>query len=478
MSLSKTSLGMAQLVGQTLATKGIELFPVNGTPVQVLTDLSSNALIVTESANALQGSFDRPDMVALLSEGADASPTPDEVSQHTIQMSESVQNLVRVLQRSLDLTQNVVNPMIDRVYRSTAAYMETKLEATSSPLEIVQKRPDPIFDSIYLQESTSRYVNQLRDVPLRSLNIPVGDLEARLFTGHSGMDAQLRDFLNRMGPEHATRVWDSIFNVAPISSMSVFGQLTDVCSAVFALFFAMRAANEAPAGANIHLSEWKAYCASLTAAAGATIQAYLTHGELMRPSTQLVLSYPPPNCQSGPVYVDGAKYVDWLARGGSPELIFATVYGDRNFDANRMLEAKDKLLSDWGKIMSLYQTQVGFLRCEAMAQGLRAAVTTEINGLDENILPVDKREACHVALRSLVHAVKQRDLDDLWGLCRRTVCRTMFAHTEAETLLDSIDEQAKLHNEKDVRELALYATIDLVARWLCTQLASKAHLPL
>jgi hypothetical protein len=475
MSLNKTSVGMAQIVGQSLATKGIELYPVQNTPVQVLTDLSSDALALNEGAKMLEGGFERPDMCSLLLEGADASTVPEHMSQHSVQLSESVRMLSSVLHRTLDLTQNVVNPMIDRVSKAVTAHIEQKLQATASPLEIVQQRQDPIFDSIYLQESTQRYVNQIRDVPLRSLKIQMQDLGERLYTGHPGMDAQLKEFVDRTGVEFAQSVWSNLFYETPINSMQVFARLSDVKAAVYTYFFAAKALQNAPAGANIELSEWRAYCSALLAAAGATIQASYRDRELSRSSSRIVLSYPMMETPTGQIVVDGDKYTNWLAQGGTPELIFATAYGDRNFDAVRMLERKERLLADWSKIMALYQTEISYKRFDALVEGLRQAVTTEINtyAFGEN----EDRSVYHERLRTMAHRTKQRDLDDLWHLCRKVVCQTLFPHTEAEVLLLGIDEQSKLHPEKDVRELALYATIDIVAKWLCSQLVVKAHLP-
>jgi hypothetical protein len=109
-----------------------------------------------------------------------------------------------------------------------------------------------------------------------------------------------------------------------------------------------------------------------------------------------------------------------------------------------------------------------------MVEGMRAAVCKEIMALPDDQLWGD-RSGYHDRLRDFAHKAKQRDLQDLWHFARTAVCQVVFPQTDAEALLLAIDEQSKLHPNKDVRELALYATIELVARWLADQLVVKNH---
>lgn len=477
MSLSKTSVGMAQIVGQALATKGIQLHPVNETPVAVLTNLSTQQLQLDEGMKVQGGGFERPELSVSLLSGADAQMPGTDLSQHTLQMTESVQMLSRVLLNTLDLTQNVVNPMIDRVVKKIGETIDSTMAASASPLELVQQRPDSIFDSVYLQESSARYVNQPRQIQLRSLNLPAGDLTARLTTGHAGMDAQILDFLDRTGVDFATSVWDRIFNSTPASSMDVFARPSQEREAVLAYFFAAKALMEVPSGLNMDLGEWRAYASSILAAAGASIVASYDERASRRRSGRMVLATPADHHPIGLVVVDGDKYTDWLAQGGSPELIFATLYGDRNFDGARMIERAEQLKKEWCSVIAMYQSAAGFKRYDAMVSGMKAQLTAEINAIPDDQLVGDRADY-HERLQERTGHAKQRDMEDLWHFSRKAVCRVLFPHTDAEILLLAIDEQSKIHPDKPVRELALYATIEVVARWLVDQFVPEAHLPL
>jgi hypothetical protein len=474
MSLSKTSVGMAQIVAQALGAKGIQLHPVNETPIAVLTDLSTNQLKLDESARAVEGGFDRPELTASLFAGADATAPGTELSPHGVQMDESVQMLSRAIGNTLDLTQNVVNPMIDRVVKKIGEAMDVAVQAASSPLEIIQVRPDPIFDSVYLQESTSRYVNQPRDVQLQSLGVPATDVAVRLSTGHAGMDEQLLDFLGRQGVEFAASVWDRLFNSAPASSMDVFARPSQQNEAVFAYFFAAKGLVEVPDGLNMDLSAWRAYCSAILAAAGASICGGYDERAAQRKFGRLVLACPPEREPVGRITVDGDKYADFLAQGGSPELIFATAYGDRDFTIEKMLAKGEQLKSNWSNVLGMFQNAVAFQRFDAMVSGMKAALTVEINSIPDDKLFGD-RATYHERLRDRCSHAKQRDLNDLWHFARKAVCRVLFPHTDAESLLLQIDEQSKIHPEKPTRELALYATIEIVARWLVEQLVPEVH---
>lgn len=474
MSLSKTSVGMGLIVAQALARKGIELSVVQNTPLEVLTNLSTQQLVIEEGVNLQAGGFDRPDLSVSLLSGSDAPMPGTDVSPHSIEMSETVAMLERVLNNTLDLTQNTVNPMINRVFNKIGEHIDAAIRGANSPLEIVQRKHDPIFDSVFLEESVRRYCDQPRDIKLRSLGVSIADPWANLSTGHTGMDQQLQEFLTRHGEQFAIDVWDSLFNKTPVSSVDSFARIEQPNQAVLTYFFAAKARQNPPSEANIELSEWRAYCSSLMAAAGATICAILNARESDRKFGRIVEQYPMEPSPVGQVVVNADKYNVWLSQGGAPELIFATIYGDRNFDPKRMLERASQLNDDWNRVMALYLNTVNYKRFDAMVDGLRAAITAEIMDLKEEDLVVD-RAAYHVRLREFAHRAKQRDLQDLWHLARSAVCQVIFPHTDAEALLLSIDEQDKLHVGKDVRELALYATIELVARWLTDQICVKQY---
>lgn len=474
MSLSKTSVGMAVIVNEAITKQRIQLHPVQETPVAVLTDLSTFQLKLDESARALEGGFDRPDLAASLFAGAEAIAPGTEQSAHSVQMAESVQLLSRVLNSSLDLTQNVVNPMIDRVVQKVSAAIDTAVQAAQSPLEIVQVRSDAIFDSIYLQESVSRYGTQSREIPLKSYGVPASDVLARLMTGHAGMDAQLVEFFARMGEDFAISVWNRLFCSASASSTEVYARPSQKNEAVLAYFFAAKAGVEIPDGLNVELSEWRAYCSNILASAGASIVASYDARERQRKYGRMVLECPSAPEPVGIVLVDGDKYSDWLAQGGTPELIFAAAYGDGNFDPTHLLARADALKADWSHVLGMFQNAVAFRRFDAMVSGLKAAITAEINDLPEDQL-VGDRATYHEKLREHCTCAKQRDLSDLWHFARKAVCRVVFPQTDAEALLLAIDEQSKIHPEKPVRELALYATIEIVARWLADQLVAEQH---
>lgn len=474
MSLSQTSVAMATIVSQTLAAKGLELKPVNETPLQELVELSTTQVKLNDSMVVGNGVLEPQDFTAALLAGANDAPQEGQESDHSIRMRESASLLARVLNNTLDLAQNTVTPMIQRVFDKIGETIDSKLQAAGCPLELVQQRPDPIFNSVYLVESVARYKQQPRQVPLRSLGLEIGDVNARLTTGHQGMDEQLAGFVERHGQDFVTSVWNQLFNSAPASSMDVFGRTSQADEAVLAYFYAAKALQEVPAGLDLELSAWRQYCSSLLAAAGATICAYLDERVLAQKFGQLVLAWPSEPEPLGKIVVDGDKYQNWLAQGGAPELIFATAYGDRKFDPQTMLDRAEKLRVEWDRTMSLYTTTINYKRFDALVEGLRGALSTEINALPENQLS-STREIAHTRLREIAHAAKLGDLQNLWAFVRHAVCATLFSQTDIESLLLAIDEQGKSRPETPTRELALYATIEIVAKWLFDQLTVDTH---
>lgn len=477
MALSKTSLGMAHVVGQSLAKRAIQLHPVNDTPLQVLTDLSTQQLKLEASIAGPLGTFERSDVVVAVESDANTPFPGAEVSQHDVQMKESVELLSRVLNNIHDLTQNQVNPMIDRCVKAIDESIQQAVVAGLSPLEIVQQGVDPIFDSIYLHESVSRYANQNKEFRLRGFpDIATPTPASALTTGHGGMDAQLAEFLGRVGEDFAVKVWKDLFAAPPANTADVFGRPSQAREAVLAYFYAAKCLQEIPAGLNIDLSEWRSYVSGILAAAGASICQFYAFRDNQRRFGPLVLQCPQDQHPVGAIVVDGDKYANFTAAGGTPELIFAAAYRDRNFDVRHLLDNADVLKEHWAQVLGMYQNNIAIKRFDAMVSGVRSQLAKEINELDADFLPPGaNRATLHERLRERLTHAKMRDLDDLWHFCRKAVCRTIFYHTEAEALLLAIEEQGKTNPDTPVRELALLATIEIVARWLVDQMAYNDH---
>lgn len=479
MSLSKTSLGMATVVGQALTKRGIQLQALNDTPLAALVGLSTQQLEVEASLSGPLGNFERSDIVSSLESEADAPMPGTNISAHSQQMSESVAMLGRVLTNIHDLAQNVVNPTVDRVVKTIGEYIDAAQLAGVSPLTIVQQRPDPILDSIYLRESVSRYAHLPRSCALRGFpNLVRPHAGSMLQTGHAGMDEQLSAFLGRVTEDYAAQVFADIFISPPASATEVFARPSQVNKAVLAYFFAAKLLQDIPEGLNISLNEWQAYVSGILSSAGSCIAASYEERAKHRQYGSLVLNAPDGDQPVGNVVVDGDKYDQFIAAGGTPELIFAEVYSTKNFDGESMLARTEALTARWAQVQTMYQGQVAIKRFDAMVAGARKQITTEINDLaDDKLPPGCDKAALHDKLNERMAHAKMRDLEDLWHFARKAVCRVLFFHTEAESLLLAIDQEAKTNPETPVRELALFATIEIVARWLVDQMAYASHEP-
>lgn len=474
MSLSKTSVGMGQIVGQALANKGIELAPVPGTALESLVDISTAHHKVSASAKVLAGEFERPELTVSMLSASDEIHGEDTVPVHTTVMADAVSDLSRQIAAALDLAQNTVNPTIKRVVESVTAAVDAASQASGSPLEILEKRPDPILDSVYLQESVLRYNGRPRDASLRSFGIAATDILDRLSTGHAGMDEQITEFLGRVSTDFAASVWNCLFNSSPASSMDVYARPSQVNAAVLAYFFAAKAAVEIPDGLNVELSEWREYCSRIVSSAGAAISASYDDRAKARKFGALVVHCPSETTPTGYITVDGDKYAEFLAQGGTPELIFGAAYGDRNFETSRLLANAEKLTKEWARVLSMFRTSMAYKAQDAMINGLRAAISAEINALPEN-LQIGDKAVYHSRLQDMLPQARARDMADLWDLSRRFVCRVIYPNSDSEALLLAIDEQGKFNPSMPEREMALCATIELVARWVAKQVIPTRH---
>jgi hypothetical protein len=78
------------------------------------------------------------------------------------------------------------------------------------------------------------------------------------------------------------------------------------------------------------------------------------------------------------------------------------------------------------------------------------------------------------AVRKLFNVVmldiKQADIDDLYNLCMKVVCRARYYNTDAELILQGINNAKRDNPDINIREAACVSAINYVAAWVARML--------
>lgn len=467
--LTQSSLNAAYPLASVLASKGWALRPCNETPLQ---QLVSASLAQAQTLDGVDGSQleAQPDFGGLLLSSSVAAG-PDGKVTHDVIMESAVKAVGAVVAKNLYHARNVVNPQSERIAKDVQAYINANASSSLAPYSVVPFAYKAIWNSPILRELVGKYAQLIaNDVPLQPLGITAGAaLEETLRTGVARFDDEIAGFLSAGAQSRLAAVWDGLFGRNAGRSLAeiirVAADRTSCDDALIGFLFCRRIQEEIPEGVNMDINAWRLYISTLQAQLGRQVLAALDRRELDQRNGNLVISFPSVGAQEGEIVVIGDVYSRWLADGGSPEVLFGCLLGSRRFGYRDLLDNAQENLRVWGIEFKLRQAKIAGDKFGYLVSGMQQAMTALIAEIPDDQLPCD-RATLHVRLKERLAHLRPKHLEDIFACSRKTVCRTLWLATDAEDMLNCIDQAAKAHPELDIREAALMGTIAFVSRWV------------
>lgn len=464
--LTKGSLHAAYPLAERLASQGAVLAPLPNTPLEAI--VNSSLIHVNVARATPNGMETMGDFGTTLIEGSTFADQTGGVA-HDNEMAKAVENASVAVLFNLDLARNKVNPIVKAVMETAQKAMDDGAKASLSPLSVEPFYYLPIWDSALLSDLVERHTGTvLSETPLQSLQIPrPASFAEAMSTGAANFDAEVTSFCNSVGEEYLASVWNSVFspNAARTLITVLRGNYEQANAGLITYLMARRYNEEVPEGVNMDLNAWRAYISTIMAQAGRDVVRTLQKRRQDIQMGVLVIQSPTSDEPAGVIKVNGDVYEQWLRDGGSPDLLMGAAFAGNERGYKALLEKADFFMKSLQRNRALLESQAGFERFTNLVSGLRTALTAQINALPED-LAVAGRAVLHERLRKHISHVSQSDLECLWSVARRLVCRTMFPHTDVEVVLKAIDKAAKENPEMDVREAALLATVDYVSTWV------------
>lgn len=475
-----------------LANSGVSLAPTAGTVLNELAQAcytpkldNSNPLVLDGSRQIVMGM----DAWTVGNELKEASRTKNaaNVNEHDLVMDNTVQVVKKIVQGNLTLARNVVKPIIKSVVEETQRRIKDVNLSKVNMLNVVVDSMEPVWLSSAFQDMIEKYSEAPVNNPKIKRIFPVidpGQLQVLLKTGSSRFDEDLQALLSSVGEDLAKDVYFAFFQKhasnegfdLPSDALDYLDpRVSSRNNILLVHLLARKMANAVPEGVvGISLGDYREYMSIIVEQTGRLLCRLMERRDRNIRQKVLVTQYPVTNIayvrpDEAIIYVNGDLYNQWLAAGGSPEVLFgAYVSGDYSIEGSDY----DALLKNAEKHKAAWRRQFGILQSEQMARAynttivaLRNAVLKEIESIpDENLMV--SRDVLKDRLLTMLENVQSSEIDDLYELARRVVCRVMFAHTQAEAILAEIDNIAYKNPSMDVKEVALLATIAIVSRWV------------
>lgn len=476
--LTSTAIAAAFALSEKLADRSYAIQAISDTPLSKLTALSIeadayvNALPAKERQEAM-------DAMAPLSVRLQNNTLADsDGGAHDAAMDEAVALVSRAVLYTLDLARNTVNPLIARVVDEVSAQITERTTAASSPVWIETEQLNPLFLSPMLMELVGRYGQSLvTQRQLMNLGLPVpdaGSIAELTSVGAALLDADIASFVQSIGAEWIETTWNCLFNSDQPLTAFFGGRNYD--STLLAFLLVRHAAEHIPEGiTTIDLATWREYTSDLTASLGRLVCDQIDAWNFDVKARKLIVSRPSVSSPEGPVTVLAPVYNEFINAGGTPETIFGALYSDGETGFQALLDGKVQYEKAWQSSRGLIQQRASAEMFTCMVEALSFSLARIVNEIPDDQLQLPRAEMHNVIAERLSHA-KPSDLDNLYLLVRKAICRVLYPHTDAEQLLIYVDEAAANNPEiTDVRELALLGTVSYVASWL-SKLMSVADL--
>jgi len=421
---------------------------------------------------------------------AAATESLEGVNDHDLQMEEIVERATHATNFIFDFTRNVVNPQIARVVEATQAYVDGVVKKRLEPLVINPVYNDRIYDSTALQELVAPFKNAtVTNVPAKRLTAlwPEDGLRVALRTGDAALDGQVNDHF--AGRENDVQsVWKRFYaddpgNYRP-SDMTSAPLNADDSLVLFLGAHSLLEADSVPEGLDIDLPSYRTYLAQMREQSGARIN-YLYQQNVNRAKAkQLVIQAPTKPARggvpSGTITVVGDVYNNWLKDGGSPEALYQAVHEGATLQYDVLLQDAAGLAKRWMTTVGLLETQRKFERQTAITTGLRAALHRlylELPASLKAFVPYASDGEFLSAVAERLSHFHIKDLDDMYMVARKAVCRVFYPQTHAEKILNAMDNVMKDHPEYNPREAALFVMIDYVTEWVADMIVVKTIAP-
>jgi hypothetical protein len=470
--LNQNTLTTALALAERLESSRMAVYPVSGSPLEALVNSTRSDPALLDSAGG--------DMAVFIAKVGAMANKVQEVygtSHHNATIDQIAQLTIKAVRDHLAFAKTVVAPTINDLYTRVQASLADVNASVLLGMEVeVLAEPAPL-ENTQFQNSLRKFDGiSLEDLPL-TLNLPdqtYDELRALVATGASQVDSAVAEWL-ATDDGILPYIWSHVFQQKPVNNPKGFQALiTDrqygVTNALAIYLLARKLTDSKPLqGTQMSLGGYKQQIVDFRNQAGAALCRAIDRIERSIKNGVLVRDV-----------VDGVKsvvyeplYRKFLEEGGSNEILFGNALTGRGYlvTMKDLLANKGEFAERWNLHVGLTRTAESnkrfnktkdFIELHFNAQLAEIAATEE--GTANNIQHVRQ------LFEEVMRTVKSSDLDDLYTLCLKVVCRARYYKTDAERILLGI-EQAKRDNPNlSVREAAMLSALNYTADWVSSMM--------
>ena len=418
---------------------------------------------------------------------------------HQVALDAAVDNISRIMRNNIYLARSTVLPLIDKYTEQLTSVVSEKCNRSVLALNIIEDKKrsilaNPQLRSVVRDQKNRTEYDDIKVPRLHRADVSAPELIALMATGQNAFDVIIREWIESNQLDEAIKETYSNLFVKSIKSGDLFGKyinVNDYQTTIIALLLCWGLAKNVQDGVNISLSDYRDMMEVFSAACCGMISQAISRYERGIKNKNLVLQYPVSNrqfCFDDPskncIVVDSETYAVFLEAGGRPEMIFGSYLTDRALTTEGILGNAKEYITEHNKQvargrLTAMNDAVTIVKSEM--RGVTFAIVKDIIGShgedadDRNIgeMTMEFTGSKHLEnANQFVRNITARDTEDYYAMMRRFVCTCFFEGSMIHQLLNKIDALDPT-GVKDVNEMALVATTDLIVDWFVNQIESN-----
>lgn len=464
-TLISTSASM-QLVKERaaeLVARGINLRAKANTPLLELVSFTTPTIV----SDANTGNYDFTEVQSS--------------SEHTPRLEQTAQFVADRVSDHINYARNVVSPALENILKQVSEGIESLAIDPYTGYKVKELSYPPVLDLEQFQELLQKFDTGTNVVPTASLKYPAYTNEQIIeacHTGSANIDSLIDEWLGSLPEGKLQSIWQSVFqNKIAVPPTAEIESLQDMLrdfdnalpNAVVIFMLAERLSQDIGSDCGMELGEARdLFFAIKQACVTAVRRGVLRYESYM--STKTVVSVYDKLTRT--VHVNKNVYREWIAGGGSVEVLFGFLTLGKNMtSASELTAGAEEALEAWRWHSTVLQSEkdarftaeVKELACQVFEQELNGAIS---EGEQEALNSISNKNQLCNEFRKLMGEITSAQIRSNWKDCVwRAACQSRFFYTSALDFLSEVNYEV---NERacEPQDAATKATISYVGKYI------------
>lgn len=476
--LTRETLNAATGIVEVLDARYIALVAVPDTPLAALVSATRCNPLQDHPGSATTVAY-TPDL-DFIQDVANVQDPETGSNQHDQTINDIAAVVIPAVRNHLLHARTIVNPLVEELGQRVGARMKELTPTSLSGAEICIREVPAPYGNSSLESLIARFKGTAFQSPPLLMRLPNLDdmsvARAMFQTGTASLDGDIEQWLAACGDSFIQEVWGGVFQVNEAAlGQDIRKNFSDwindpECGMDYALaifLLSRHLIDNIPDGTEMDFRTYENLCADYRDQAASAIDRVIEREEQAVKNDVLVASR-----DRLCVEVNGEVYRKWIEAGGENEVLFGNALQstpsvtvaaiDANAQAYRKAWDQHTGLVSTVERNKRFNTVIGLFEqyfSEQISHG-EATEFAQAGGLEQ----IQRR------FREELRCVTERDLDNLYVLALRLVCKARFPEHAAFDILSGINRNAAANPQLDVRECAMLSTFEYVAEFICSQI--------